>query len=186
MPWWRSMREWRYCSTILDLSTRWRSVVSFRHQLLYPWEKSTQYPSDRRLGGPQSRSKCCGEERNLAPARNWGPVIQPVDHCYTDWSILLCSPLQVNQCFGGSTPTASCSFLAWLILRPWRWSWYLPPKCWLTFNRLYSVISQKIELYTDNVSFLVYLMMLYQLHKYQIQAWLQVMYWEMWMEAITA
>jgi hypothetical protein len=29
------MREWRYGFTILDLSTRWRQVVSFMPQLLY-------------------------------------------------------------------------------------------------------------------------------------------------------
>jgi hypothetical protein len=27
-------------------------------------------------------------------------------------------------------------------IRPWRWRWYVPPKCWLTFNRLHGVISQ--------------------------------------------
>jgi hypothetical protein len=38
---------------------------------------------------------------------------------------------------------ASCWFLAWFILQPWRWSWHVPPNSWLTFNRLQSVISQK-------------------------------------------
>jgi hypothetical protein len=33
-------------------------------------------------------------------------------------------------------------FLVWLILRPWRWRRYVPPKCWLTCNGLHSVISQ--------------------------------------------
>jgi hypothetical protein len=37
-------------STILDLGTRWRRVVSFT-----PREKAPRYPLDMRLGGPQSR-----------------------------------------------------------------------------------------------------------------------------------
>jgi hypothetical protein len=44
---------------ILDLSTRWRWVVSFM-----PQGKSPQYPLDRRLGGPQSCSGRGGEEKN--------------------------------------------------------------------------------------------------------------------------
>jgi hypothetical protein len=44
--------------------------------------------------------------------------------------------------------TASWWFLAWLILRPWRWKHYLPLKCLLTFNRIHCVIAQKIELFT--------------------------------------
>jgi hypothetical protein len=36
--------EWSYSSTILDLGTRWRSVVSFKPLPLYP-----RYPLDRRL-----------------------------------------------------------------------------------------------------------------------------------------
>jgi hypothetical protein len=34
-------------------------------RLLYLWEKSTQYPLDRRLGGPQSQSGRRGEEKIL-------------------------------------------------------------------------------------------------------------------------
>jgi hypothetical protein len=41
-------------------------VVSFTPLPLYPWEKSPQYPLDRRLSGPQSRSEYCEEEKNLA------------------------------------------------------------------------------------------------------------------------
>jgi hypothetical protein len=33
-------------------------------------------------------------------------------------------------------------FLARLILRAWRWRWYVPLKLWLTFNGLHGVISQ--------------------------------------------
>jgi hypothetical protein len=37
MPW-RRMGEWRYSSTILDLGTRWRWVVSYTPRPLYPEE----------------------------------------------------------------------------------------------------------------------------------------------------
>jgi hypothetical protein len=60
-------------STILNLGTRWRRVISFTSLSLYPQGKSPRYPLDRRLCGPQSRSGCCGEEKNLAL-----PGIEPV------------------------------------------------------------------------------------------------------------
>jgi hypothetical protein len=41
---------------IPDLGTRWRWVVSFTPQPLYPQGKNPWYPLDRRLGGPQNRS----------------------------------------------------------------------------------------------------------------------------------
>jgi hypothetical protein len=64
MPW-RHMGEWRYNSTILDLSTGWRWLVSFTPRALYSRGKSPLYPLYRRLGGPQSRSGHCGVEKNL-------------------------------------------------------------------------------------------------------------------------
>jgi hypothetical protein len=43
--------------------------------------KLPQYPLDRRVDGPQSRSRCCGEERKLAmpgiepgPSSTWAVV----------------------------------------------------------------------------------------------------------------
>jgi hypothetical protein len=69
----RRIGEWRYSSIILDLGTRRTWVVSFTQVLLYP-----RYPSERRLGGPQSRSKLYVEEKNnLAPARNWNRAASP-------------------------------------------------------------------------------------------------------------
>jgi hypothetical protein len=38
-------------------------------------------------------------------------------------------------------------FLARLILRPWSWRGYVPPKRRLTFNVLHRVISQEIEIF---------------------------------------
>jgi hypothetical protein len=57
MPW-RHIGEWRYSSTILDLCTRWRWVISFTPLPLYREGKSPRYPLDRRLGGPQSQYGC--------------------------------------------------------------------------------------------------------------------------------
>jgi hypothetical protein len=53
---WRHIGKWKYNSTILDLSTSWRWVVSFTPRPLYPRGNSPRYPLDRRLGKPQSRS----------------------------------------------------------------------------------------------------------------------------------
>jgi hypothetical protein len=64
------MREWRYSSThptILNLSTRWRGVVSFTSLPLYPRGKSPWYTLYRRLGGPQSQSGSYGEEKHFLP-----------------------------------------------------------------------------------------------------------------------
>jgi hypothetical protein len=51
----------------LDLGTSWRWMVSFTLRPLYPWEENPRYLLDRRLGGPQSRSRRCGEEKILDP-----------------------------------------------------------------------------------------------------------------------
>jgi hypothetical protein len=58
---------------ILNLGTRWRWVVSSTPRHLYPKGKSPWDPLDRRLGGPQSRSGCGGEEKNSQPP----PGIEP-------------------------------------------------------------------------------------------------------------
>jgi len=49
----------------LNLSTRWRWVVSFMPHPFYTWEKSPLSPLDRRLGGPQSQSGFGGEEKSI-------------------------------------------------------------------------------------------------------------------------
>jgi hypothetical protein len=57
------MGEYRYGSTIRDLSTRWKRVVSFMHWLLEPRGRSRRQQLDRRLGGPHSLSGRCGVEK---------------------------------------------------------------------------------------------------------------------------
>jgi hypothetical protein len=59
-----------YMHVFLDLGTSWRRVVSFTPRPLYPRVKSSRYPLDRRLGGPQNRSRRCGEEK---PPIHWVP-----------------------------------------------------------------------------------------------------------------
>lgn len=58
---------------ILNLNTRWVLVFNLMLWSLYP-RKEPQYPSDRRLGGPQSR-----EEKNILPLVQFKPqTIQPI------------------------------------------------------------------------------------------------------------
>jgi hypothetical protein len=52
---------------ILDLGTSWRWAVTFTPRPLYLRGKNSRYPSDRRLGGPQSRSGQGGLE--IRPVR---------------------------------------------------------------------------------------------------------------------
>jgi hypothetical protein len=46
----------------INLGPRWRWVVSFMPWPHYHQCKSPRYPLERRLGGSQSRSGCCGKE----------------------------------------------------------------------------------------------------------------------------
>jgi hypothetical protein len=48
------------------------------------------------------------------------------------WDITPCSPLKINRRFRGTFCLISRLFLPRLILRPWRWRRYVPPKRWLT------------------------------------------------------
>jgi hypothetical protein len=65
-----------------------------------------------------------------------------------------------SSIFRDITPSAchllSRWFLAWLILRPWRWRQHVPSKRRLTFNGLHGVISQKIELFNTNSDYGVF------------------------------
>jgi hypothetical protein len=79
------------------------------------------------------------------------------------WDITSCNPLKVKQhlevtcrhhLLDRRTRQASnqresrwqAEVLTWLILRHWRWRWYVTPKSQLPFNGLHGVISQKTEL----------------------------------------
>jgi hypothetical protein len=82
---WRHMGEWRYSSTILDLSTRWWWVVSFTPRSLYRLRILPRFRLDKRLGGPQSRSGRYREESNLAPCPESNPG-RPARRC-NDWGM---------------------------------------------------------------------------------------------------
>jgi hypothetical protein len=74
------MWKLKYSSTILDLGTRWRWVISFTPLPLYPWGKKLPEAIRQEAGlAPHGRY---GEEKNLVPAGNWTPVRR-----YTDWAI---------------------------------------------------------------------------------------------------
>jgi hypothetical protein len=74
------MGEWRYSSTILDLGTRWGVSGQLHAPAVLPPAKLSSVPFDMRLGGPQSRCGCYGEEENLASAWNRTPTVEPVAH----------------------------------------------------------------------------------------------------------
>jgi hypothetical protein len=76
----------------LDLGTRRWRVVIFKHGPLYPQGKSPYYPLYRRLGGPQNRSGCGGEEKISQPLpRLEPPIIQPETQRYNiELSRLFC------------------------------------------------------------------------------------------------
>jgi hypothetical protein len=64
---------------ILDLSTRWRWVVSFTPRPLYYQDKNSWYPLDSRLGGFQSRSGHGVRRKVPRPLSGLEPpIIRPV------------------------------------------------------------------------------------------------------------
>jgi hypothetical protein len=95
---WRLMEEWRYSSTLLDLGTRWKWVVSFRPLPLYIRGKNTRYSLDRRVGAPQSQS-ACWEEKNLGPSGNRTLAIKPVACRYTNWDIKHTATVHMYLCW---------------------------------------------------------------------------------------
>jgi hypothetical protein len=75
------MWKWRYNSTILDLGTRLRWVVSSMPLPLYPRRKRPWYPLNKGLSGSQSRSGRYGVGKNSCTYREFNPgppVLQPV------------------------------------------------------------------------------------------------------------
>jgi hypothetical protein len=60
------MRKWKYSSTILQVGTRRRLVVSFRFLKLHHCGKSLQYQLDRRLCAPKCRFGRYEEEKQNA------------------------------------------------------------------------------------------------------------------------
>jgi hypothetical protein len=50
----KSMGQWIYGSTFLELGTIWRRIVSFTPRTLYPRRKSLQYALERMVFGPRA------------------------------------------------------------------------------------------------------------------------------------
>jgi hypothetical protein len=122
------MGEWRYSSTILDLGTTWR--VSFTPRSLYLRGNRPRYPLDRRLGGPQSRYGRCGEEKNLAPAGNRNPAVQPVARLYTDWAFVDVDGKKILKCTLNKLHMRGWTGLIWFRMGIsgrllWTWIWIL-------------------------------------------------------------
>jgi hypothetical protein len=83
------------------------------------------------------------------------------------WDITPCSPLIFNRCFGGTyllhlQGQRIRRVLTWnqvqirgfhvlcrwfVIILPWWWRRYVPPKCRLTFNKLHTVMSPNTEIF---------------------------------------
>jgi hypothetical protein len=86
MPW-RRMVEWSYSSTILDLGTRWRRVVSFTPSGFTSGERApgTHWIGSWLVPGPVWT---LGVEKNLLPLPGIEtPTVQPVGRQGTDWAI---------------------------------------------------------------------------------------------------
>jgi len=55
------------CHTFLDSELEEDEWSASHPDCFTPQGKSPWYPLDRRLGGPQSQSRCSGEEKNSQP-----------------------------------------------------------------------------------------------------------------------
>jgi hypothetical protein len=76
--WWCIEQLNVYSSSFFELGTRWRWMVSFTPQPLYPQGNSPWYSFDRRQGGPHSHSGRDGEKKNSQPLRESNFDLQPV------------------------------------------------------------------------------------------------------------
>jgi hypothetical protein len=65
-------------------------VVSFTPRPLYPREKSSQYPLDTRLGGPQNQYGCYGEDKILDPIRPRTPFPRSSNPTTLSWLLYVC------------------------------------------------------------------------------------------------
>jgi hypothetical protein len=70
---WGHMGEQRYSSTILDLTTRWRWVVSFMRLPPYSRGKIPRYPLDIRLVGPKAGLDAVEWRKVSSPCQEMNP-----------------------------------------------------------------------------------------------------------------
>jgi hypothetical protein len=94
---WKRVEEWMY-----------RSTFSWPPRPLWPQEKSSRYPLDRRLGGPQNRSGQRGEEKIFDPTGTRTPtprllyrLLEGTDtmclHCLMEQSRSICFAVEPIQ-----------------------------------------------------------------------------------------
>jgi hypothetical protein len=74
----KTYSQWRYSSTILDLGTRRRRVVSFTLRPLCSQGKELRCPLVRRLSGHEIRSGRCGVQKISYPFWSLIPAFQSV------------------------------------------------------------------------------------------------------------
>jgi hypothetical protein len=98
---------------------------------------------------------------------------------------------------GKQSHLVSCCFLAWFIIRPWRWRQHVPLNCQSTFNRLRSIISLKIEFFmlcivwthlifavTCNVEFSRFVIVVVEVQTLKLKLWLHLVTWDLPSKAI--
>jgi hypothetical protein len=93
------------------LSREW--WYSFTPRPFYPQGKSSWYRLDRRLGGPQSRSRHGGEEKNSQPLPGLEP---PIIELVTQLCTIELTRLPVNGINYGTLYPIICSVLLFFVL----------------------------------------------------------------------
>jgi hypothetical protein len=72
-------------------------MVELHVPVTLPWGRSSWYPGY--LGGPQSWSECCTDEKTLAPAGNRTKIILPSSLQPTDWVVNIITKI-FTACIG--------------------------------------------------------------------------------------
>jgi hypothetical protein len=91
----KAYREWRYSSTILDLSTRYSGQLHAPAALPPGKQPPPRYPLDRRLGGNQSRLDAVERRKISCPCRELNHGLPA--RRYTDWAIPEYFLVLINQ-----------------------------------------------------------------------------------------
>jgi hypothetical protein len=88
----------------------------FHASVALSWGKSSRYPLDRKLGGPQNRSESGGEEREYLALRRIEPrSSNPQPSHYTDWAIPTLPTQFITSEFREPTKSVSKSFRTGLL-----------------------------------------------------------------------
>jgi hypothetical protein len=77
----KTMREWRYSSTIFNFNARWKCVLTITPLPLYTWKNSPQYPLHQRLSSDTADQDATEKRKNSCPCQESNPnssVVQPI------------------------------------------------------------------------------------------------------------